>query len=98
MSTNLSRESRFASVLWVEGAPYTLQQLAQMCDMIDNEEDPAAKRKLIREYKEATLANSDYMESFFGAYFTVRENAITVCHDHFGLPNFQEILKYIWLK
>jgi hypothetical protein len=66
-----------------------------MCETIDNEEDPVTKRKYIREYKEATLANSDYIENFFGAFFTVRENAVQVCHDHFGLPNFEEILKYI---
>ena len=95
MSTNLSRESRFASVLWVEGAPYTLEQLAQMYEAIQNEEDPTLRRKLQNELKVAALANSDYMENFFGAFFTVRENAIQVCHDHFGLPNFQEILKYI---
>lgn len=95
MSTNLSRESRFASVLWIEGAPYTLQQLNQMYDAIEQEEDPSTKRKLAREYKDAILANSDYIENFFGAFFTTRENAVQVCHDHFGLPNFEEILKYI---
>ena len=95
MSTNLSRKSRFASVLWIEGAPYTLQQLNQMVEMINNEEDQATRRKLMREYKDAVLANSDYIENFFGAYFTVRENAVQVCHDHFGLPDFQEIVKYI---
>ena len=95
MSTNLSRETRFASVLWVEGAPYTLEQLAQMDEAVQNEEDPAVRRKLSNQLKEAALANSDYMESLFGAYFTVRENAVQVCHDYFGLPNFQEILSYI---
>jgi DNA gyrase subunit A len=52
-------------VLWVEGAPYTLQQLSQMTEMIANEDDPQTKRKLIREYKDAVLANSDYIENLF---------------------------------
>ena len=66
-----------------------------MYQAIQNEEDPTVRKKMQNELKAAALANSDYMENFFGAFFTVRENAVQVCHDYFGLPNFEEILKYI---
>lgn len=95
MSTNLSRESRYASVLWIEGAPHDLRELNEMYERWCDEGDPAKKSKYKKAYQEAILENSDYMENFFGAVFTPRENAVQVCHDHFNLPNFEEILKYI---
>ena len=39
--------------------------------------------------------NFDYIEDFFEAYFTPIENAVRICHDHFGLPNFEEIDNYL---
>ena len=93
MSTNLSRETRYASTLWIEGAPYTLIQLDDMYNAIRDESDPSRKKKLENQYKAAVLANSSYIEDFFGNYFTPLENAVQLCHDHFNLPNFEEMLK-----
>ena len=92
MSTNLSRETRYASTLWIEGCPYTLMQLDQMYQAWCDEGDSSKRKKLEKQYKLAALANSSYIEDFFGNYFTPMENAVQLCHDHFGLPNFQEML------
>lgn len=95
MSTNLSRISRFASVLWIEGAPHTLVELKEWLMRIDNEQDPTKKKRLKDQYKEVILKeNFDYIENFFEAYFTPIENAVRICHEHFNLPNFEEIDKY----
>ena len=96
MSTNLSRISRFASVLWIEGAPHSLEELASIMNRINDEPDPALKRRMAEKYKKVTLKeNFDYIEDFFEAYFTPIENAVRICHDHFGLPNFEEIDNYL---
>ena len=91
MSTNLSRESRFASVLWIEGAPYSLQELNSMYDEIHETKDANRRKELERLFKEATLANTQYIENFFGLYFTPEENAVSVCKSMFGFPDFNDM-------
>lgn len=91
MSTNLSRESRYASVLWIEGAPYTLRELNDMYEELHDTKDSSKRKELSRLYKEAVLANTQYIENFFGLYFTPEENAVSVCKSMFGFPDFDDI-------
>lgn len=93
MSTNLSRESRFASVLWIEGAPYTLEQLNDMHEQLKSEKDPKRRSELLRVIQDATLANTNYIEDFFGLYFTPVENAVQICKSMFNFPDFDDIDK-----
>ena len=95
MSTNLSRESRYASVLWIEGAPHTLKELNDIWDELQNEKDAKRHTMLKNSYDEAVMENTVFIENFFGSYFTPEENAVQVCHDEFGLPDFDEMDKYI---
>jgi len=91
MSTNLSRISRFASVLWIEGAPYTLEELSSMYDDIQSEKDPKKLKEKKRFFELAVLDNTNYIENFFGLYFTPEENAVTLCKSMFGFPDFDDI-------
>ena len=75
---NISRETKYATVVWVEGCPFTLDDIKN-CDS-DN------KRELMRK------ENAEYIDQLFGAIPTVMENAISLAHRHFKLPNYEELL------
>lgn len=92
MSTNLSRESRYASVLWIEGAPYTLEQLAAIAEETASAKKPHRGDNLL---KEATLENTKYIENFFGLYFTPEENAVAVCKAMFNFPDFDDMDSFL---
>lgn len=94
MSTNLSRISRYASTVWMQGCPYSPQQLNQLHENWKNCADPKQAKKLEKIYEAAAKANFEYIESFFEAVFTPMENAVRVCHEHFGLPDFKEMEQY----
>ena len=95
MSTNLFRESRFASVLWIEGCPYTLKELNDLWKESQNEKETKQRTYLKNCYKEAVMANTLFIEKFFGLYFTPEENAIQVCKDMFSFPDFDDMDKLV---
>lgn len=76
---NISRETKYATVVWVEGCPYTLDEIKKC----DNSKQIEVMRK----------ANAEYIDQLFGAYPTIIENAVSLSHQHFGLPNYDELLK-----
>ena len=81
VACNISRETKLASVLWIEGCPYEI-------DTILNEKE-AGKRK------EMAKANAEYFNTLFGRVPFVRENAVAIGHEYFGLPDYSEMLQLI---
>ena len=75
---NISRETKLASVLWIEGCPYTIEQIMR--------EEKKDKKK------EMAKANAEYFNTLFGRVPCVEENAVAICHEYFNLPDYQEML------
>lgn len=75
---NVSRETKLATVLWVEGCPYTIEEIQ--------------KEKEAEKQKTMAKANAEYFNALFGRITCVDENAVDICHEHFGLPNYEEML------
>ena len=70
-------------------------ELKELQMEIDKEQDPVKKKRLKEHYNKVVLKeNFDYLENFFEAYFTPIENAVRICHEHFNLPNFEEMEQY----
>lgn len=78
---NISRETKIASVLWIEGCPHTI-------DSIMKEEDPKKKKQMAKE-------NALYINSLFGRVPFVQENAVAIGHEYFNLPDYDEMLKIV---
>ena len=81
IAQNISRETKIASVLWVEGDPHSIEEIQA--------EKNAQEQKLMAK------ANSEYHFSLFGRVPCVAENAVAVCHEYFGMPNYEEMLKLV---
>ncbi len=75
---NVSRETKVASVLWIEGCPYDLDQIKQ--------EKDTDKQKLMAK------SNAEYLNALLGRVPCVAENAVAICHEHFNLPDYSEML------
>ena len=78
IASNVSRETKQFTTLWIEGCPHTL-------DEIKNEENPKRQSALAKE-------NAEYIYTIFGLLPCVKENAVALCHSQFGLPDYQEML------
>lgn len=77
IASNVSRETKLFTTLWVEGCPHTL-------DEIESEANPRRQSEMAKE-------NAEHIYAVFGLLPCVKENAVTVCHELFGLPNYQEM-------
>ena len=81
IASNVSRETKQFTTLWIEGCPHTL-------DEITSEENPKKQSELAKE-------NAEYIYDVFGLLPCVKENAVALCHSQFGLPNYQEMLELV---
>ena len=79
IAANVSRETKVFTTLWMDGCPYTLEQI---------EDEPDEKRQ-----DEMARENAEHVYTVFGLLPCVKENAVALCHNLFGLPNYEEILK-----
>ena len=84
ISANVSRETKLFTTLWIEGCPYTLEQL-------EREQNPKLQSEMAKE-------NAEYIYTIFGLLACVKENAVALCHSQFGLPDYNEMLELIKQK
>ena len=84
IAANVSRETKLFTTLWIEGCPYTLEQL-------ENEQNPKLQSEMAKE-------NAEYIYTIFGLLPCVKENAVALCHSQFGLPDYNEMLELIKQK
>ena len=92
-SFNISRQTKIATALWIHLCPYTLQQIREVYDRRSGYETTSPEyKKCTNILEEMTVANAEAMYSFFSRIPTVEENCISVGHDAFGLPNYQELI------
>ena len=77
VAANVSRETKLATVLWMEGCPHSFAELDSI-----NEPD---KRAL------AAKENAEYINAFFGLLPCSEENAVSLGHDYFNLPDYREM-------
>ena len=40
-------------------------------------------------------ANAEYFNALFGRITCVDENTVNICHEHFGLPSYGEMLSLL---
>lgn len=78
---NVSKETKLSTVLYMDGCPYTLAQ-------IDHEENLDKKKNM-------AIANTEYIDNYFSRYPCIKENAVALCSEYFGLPNYDEMLKTV---
>lgn len=78
---NVSKETKLATVLHIEGCPYSF-----------NDIDQASSDKV---KKEMTVANAEYICRYFGRITCIEENAIAICNEYFNLPNYTEMLQLV---
>ena len=88
---NVSKLTKFATVLHVDGAPYTLEEINAAYTAYKECKVDKEKKALKNHYEALTLANSEWLDSLFGRLATPEENAVDICHQLFGLPNFSEM-------
>jgi len=81
IAANVSRETKVFTTLWMDGCPYTLEQL---------EAEQNAKKQA-----EMAKENAEYIYTIFGLLPCVKENAVALCHSQFGLPDYNEMLKLL---
>ena len=102
-ASNISQETKLATVLWIGTCPYTLREVYDMYVEWQNAEkrlakmsNPVARDKLQvsiakRTYENMVKANSDYIDTIFGKLISPDENAVDLCHELFGLPDYSEM-------
>ena len=49
----------------------------------------------VEDQKLMAKANSSYHFELFGRLPCVAENAVALCHEHFNLPDYEEMLKLV---
>ena len=76
VACNISRETKLASVIWIEGCPFTV-------DAIMKEKDSSKQ-------KEMAKANAEYFNTLFGRVPFVQENAVAIGHEYFNLPDYSK--------
>ena len=102
-ASNISQETKLATVLWVGTCPYTLREVYDIYIEWQRAEqrlakmtNPTARDKLHvsvikRTYENMVKSNSDYIDTIFGKLISPDENAVDLCHELFGLPDYQEM-------
>ena len=90
---NISRETKVASVLWITGCPHALEDLQELDRKASAMKPGGDKKKLTDLLEERAIENATYIFKFFSLYPTITENAVSLCHQHFNLPNYEEMLK-----
>jgi len=78
IAINVSRETKISTLIWVEGCPYTIQEIQ---DELNKD-----KQKLMAK------ANATYIDALCGLVPFVDENSVHIGHQYFGLPDYQEML------
>ena len=93
IAMNISRETKEATVLWITGCPYSIEELQRMREEI--EQLPAAeKKKAEKRYADTIVKqNAEYIFEFFSRYPAVVENAVKLCEQHFNIPGYDEMLQ-----
>lgn len=84
IAANVSKETKLFTTLWMEGCPYTL-------DDIQNAPDEAKQALMAKQ-------NAEYINEFYGLLPCVLENAVSLCKAHFNLPDYAEMLNLINLE
>ncbi len=102
-ASNISQETKLATVLWIGTCPYTLRDVFDAYIDWQNAEkrlarldNPVARDKLQvsiakRTYENMVKSNSDYIDTIFGKLISPDENAVDLGHELFGLPDYQEM-------
>ena len=91
MAMNISRDTKYATVLHVDGCPYTLEQIDAICKTIDLEKDQKKKAELTRQYEAMIAANTAYLDTLFGKLSCPDENCVDLCKQLFNMPDFAEM-------
>jgi len=91
MSCNCGRITKYSTTLHVDGCPYALEEISAAYETMKNEENAKQKSLLNNTYKAMALANTEWMDEFFGKLATTEENAVDLCHQVFNLPNYSEM-------
>lgn len=93
IAMNISRETKECTVLWITGCPYSLDELKSHIEEI-NKLDGPAKTKAEEKFSDTIVKqNAEYIFQFFSNYPTVLENAVSLCKQHFNIPNYEEMLE-----
>ena len=88
---NVSKLTKFATVLHVDGAPYSLEEINALYTQAKECKVDKEKKALYNKYKAMTLANSEWLDNLFGRLATTEENAVDLCSQLFDLPNYSEM-------
>ena len=91
MAMNISRMTRYATVLHVDSCPHTLEEISEIYEAMKKERDSSKKKKLSNEYKKITLENTHYIDELFDKLATPEEDCVDVCQQVFNLPNFTQM-------
>ena len=91
MAMNISRDTKYATVLHVDGCPYTLEQISETYNMMDIEKDSKKKSELKNRYEEMISANTAYLDTLFGKLTCPDENCVDLCNQLFNMPDFSEM-------
>lgn len=84
ISSNISKETKLATLLWLSNSPFALDQVLETKDVKDE------KGKL----NPRARANAEHMFNFLCQYMATKENAVALC-EAFNLPGYTEMLN-IW--
>lgn len=92
IAMNISRETKEATVLWITGCPYSIEELQRMreeIDLLPQKEKTKAEKKYA---DKIVKQNAEYIFEFFSRYPAVVENAVKLCEQHFNIPGYDEML------
>lgn len=75
---NMSRGTKLSTIIWVEGCPFTIDEIMSA----ESDKLKEARRK----------ANAEYIDTLFGKIPYVSENTVSICSEYFGLGSYSEML------
>lgn len=93
IAMNISRETKEATVLWITGCPYSIEQLRERMEEINQLEGSERTKAEDKFAKTVVKQNAEYIFEFFSRYPTVIENAVELCKQHFNIPGYDEMLQ-----
>ena len=93
IAMNISRETKEATVLWITGCPYSIEQLRESMEEINQLEGSERTKAEDKFAKTVVKQNAEYIFEFFSRYPTVIENAVELCKQHFNIPGYDEMLQ-----